>query len=185
MRISGQVPRGWIGNAVGMAVDYTGTSCWRLKILWAINEIATVSSFVVIVDLFSLNCFDHRVPVANRFTATLNHLLCKCNQSWSVSLDVWHQKLFHLLRLLPGRELGVDGHQSNQSVSPMLKVSITINACQSTANIFDPTELDEVLRLILNHVRVLLEGIVGEVRGNKKKKRGFEEKVEVLPNFGN
>ena len=73
--------------------------------------------------------------------------------------------------LLVVRELGVDGHQSNQSVSPavgpIVKVSITNNACQSTANIFDPTELDEVLRLILNHVRVLLEGIVGEVRGIK------------------
>ena len=67
--------------------------------------------------------------------------------------------------------LGVDGHLSNQlvcpAVDPIVKVSITNNACQSTANIFDPTELDEVPRLILNHVRVLLEGSVGEVRGIK------------------
>ena len=75
----------------------------------------------------------------------------------------------------------MDGHQSNQSVSPavglIVKVSITNNACQSTANIFDPTELDEVLRLILNHVRVLLEGIVGEVRGRKISEVGTLPKI--------
>ena len=65
----------------------------------------------------------------------------------------------------------MDGHLRNQSVSPavgpIVKVSITNNACQSTANKFNLRELDEDLCFIHNHVRVPLEGNVGEVRGLK------------------